>query len=410
MKSNHWFGVVAVVLLTAVSAFSQVPFVQSLNPVSIAPGSQTFTLTVTGAGFNSTSVVNWNGVPHLTEVLSVTQVRASINASDVAIGSTASVTVTNSPPMGGTSNVMFFPITVPESSIGMEFLTTSVSSFGGSVVAGDFNGDGKLDFVWTDDNSVFNVSLGNGNGTFRSPINSGVQFTGVATGDFNSDGKMDVVGWSNEGIGVMLGNGDGTFALKTTSGGLGGPYYSIAVGDFNRDGILDLFVAPSGNEDGFEIYLGKGDGTFSIGQTYGRDEISFGAAVGGDFNGDGKIDVVADGYTLSGGWLRYTFLGNGDGTFNQAFTSPGMGSAATGDMNGDGALDLVIDGLCVMLGNGTGSFTQGGCTQLDYVGLIGVGDFNGDGNLDAVSESGGLTIAPGDGKGDLLSPFLFCFL
>ena len=92
-----------------------------MSPVSAAPGSKSFTLTVYGAGFKSTAVVNWNGSPRLTEVLSANQMIATINESDVAAGTTGSITVTNSGTGGGTSNVTFFPVTVQQSSIGMSF-------------------------------------------------------------------------------------------------------------------------------------------------------------------------------------------------------------------------------------------------------------------------------------------------
>jgi hypothetical protein len=142
MRSN-WF-----VLLAAGSAFSQVPLVQSMIPVSTAPGSQSFTLTVYGAGFKPTAVVNWNGSPRLTEVISSGEVTATINAADVAVGTTDSITVTNSGTGGGTSNVMFFPVTVKQSSVGMWFDPDYVtySGLGLSFVAGTSTGMGNS--IW----------------------------------------------------------------------------------------------------------------------------------------------------------------------------------------------------------------------------------------------------------------------
>jgi hypothetical protein len=121
---SHWFiHAAAFLLLTSLSALSQVPLVQSISPVSAAPGSKSFTLTVYGAGFKSTAVVNWNGSPRLTEVLSASQIIATINAADVAVGTTGSITVTNSGTGGGTSSVTFFPVTVPSHRLASLFLT-----------------------------------------------------------------------------------------------------------------------------------------------------------------------------------------------------------------------------------------------------------------------------------------------
>ncbi len=101
-------------------AFYAVPFVNlSLVPVSVTPGSPAFTLTVTGTGFASTAVVKWNRSPRLTEVISSTELKATINAFDVAKAGTAWVTVTNPAPGGGTSDVVFFPIRPTFSAVAM---------------------------------------------------------------------------------------------------------------------------------------------------------------------------------------------------------------------------------------------------------------------------------------------------
>src|SRR5882724_10266379 len=161
---------------------------QPLVPTSTAPGSKAFTLTVNGTGFAPSAVVNWNGSPRLTEVISGSQVKASISAADVASAKTAWVTVTNPAPGGGTSNVMFFPVTKPRLSIAM---AVRQAFPGASVVAvGDFNNDGRLDVVWMGPQGL-NVSLGNGQGGCQAPITTSTYcFNALATGDFNGDGKL----------------------------------------------------------------------------------------------------------------------------------------------------------------------------------------------------------------------------
>src|SRR5882762_4908680 len=129
--------------VAAAAQSNPVPFVnQALVPASIQPGRSTFALTVNGTGFAPTAVVNWNGSSRLTVAISGSQLKATINASDVAKARTASITVTNPAPGGGTSNVVFFPVRDPLSAVAMA--PKQVSS-GGPVAIGDFNNDGKLD-------------------------------------------------------------------------------------------------------------------------------------------------------------------------------------------------------------------------------------------------------------------------
>jgi len=408
MRSNWFVHAAGFVLLVAGSAFSQVPLVQSMIPVSTAPGSKSFTLTVYGAGFKSTAVVNWNGSPRLTEVISSGEATATINAADVAVGTTGSITVTNSGTGGGTSNVMFFPVTVKQSSVGMWFDPEHITYSGGSFVVGDFNGDGKLDLAW-DENDILYASLGNGDGTFQTAVSSGLTFVPIATGDFNNDGKIDLVGVDGlDGASIMvaLGNGDGTFTMKWSTT-VYSSYRTAIAADFNQDGNLDLYIPGiSINGNGFTVFLGNGDGTFTAGATAGLN-IAFSSAVAGDFNGNGIIDLAAVGYTTIP--EIYIYMGNGDGTFQflDSATYGGMSGLFAADMNNDGKLDLVTPELGVLLGNGDGTFTgAGGDTWYDGY-IAGIGDLNGDGNLDVLSSDGSIYLLPGEGNGQILPPFVF---
>src|SRR5271156_6195712 len=93
------------------AANNPVPAITKLQPSTVAANSGAFTLTVTGTGFVSNSVVNFNGNARTTTFASATQVTAAILASDVASAGTPSVTVTNPTPGGGTSNPLTFTIT-----------------------------------------------------------------------------------------------------------------------------------------------------------------------------------------------------------------------------------------------------------------------------------------------------------
>lgn len=438
-------------LLTAALAVAQnpVPLVnQPLRPSAVAPGHAGFTLTVTGGNFVSGATVNWNGSPRATTFVSNDKLTASILDTDVAVAGTALVTVTN-PGNSAPSNSAYFAIH-PKFAAGAfarrdTVLTDGVIPQALPIVA-DFNGDGKLD-VATMTGSTIEVFLGNGDGTFQSPLysNSSLQGAGLsAVGDFNNDGKLDLIAQDMYGDDyTYLGNGDGTFdevstmwgswpggtvvadfnrdgkldaliegaeeGAAGTDGELGNgagvftmkwnstSVYNqtagyCAVADFNHDGNLDIACPgnPSLFGQGVEVAFGKGDGTFGTPTEYPAPAVGF-TVLAGDVNGDGKIDLVTD-----GGWV---LLGNGDGTFNTpagaAFA--GISFPQLVDINADGKVDVVGSGYdegssrgvgdtVVALGNGDGTFQSEVFQQISWGGgIVGWGDFNGDGKLDAVA-------------------------
>ena len=272
--------------------------------------------------------------------------------------------------------------------------TYATSASPTSVAIADLTGNGKLDLVVADNHAV-DVYLGNGDGTFQPDQSFAIGFTvsSVKIADVSGDGKPDLVltygtGYGNDFVGVLLGNGNGTFQSGQTyatgvfsnrinPSGVGGSAVSVAIADLTGNGKMDLVVADGGSEDPnfgnsvpaqISVLMGNGDGTFQSEQTYslGSDANSPNSVAVADLNGDGKPDVVVSSSAVyNGGSNSLTvLLNNGSGGFPTA-TSYGVGTTPTSvtlaDMNQDGKLDLIDanagDGtVSVLFGNGNGTF------------------------------------------------------
>jgi len=377
-------------------AVNPVPFVnQPLVPDAAAPGGPGFTLTVNGTGFVAGSVVQWNGSPRLTTYVSEVRLTATIPASDIATVSTAAVTVVNPSPTGVASNTVFFPIAASETSVSFSRTDFSSAGWNINVVTADFNGDGKLDLAVTDYYGLVRIFLGNGDGTFRVGQTYAVcNAHGSALGDFNRDGIVDLA-IADAGCGevtILLGNGDGTFrqaGVFSTGGNATFAPYSVAVGDFNGDGKLDLVTADEllGKAS---VLIGNGDGTFQTHVDYATQNDSR-QVVTGDFNGDGTLD-----FAVSSSVGVSVLLGNGDGTFQPqvVYPLPAADSpyvyVVAADLSGDGNLDLVATTtsgfVFVLLGKGDGTFKSAVSYPTGgYSGHTAVADFNADGVLDVLT-------------------------
>ena len=248
---------------------------------------------------------------------------------------------------------------------------------------GKFTGSGKLDVAFTLPSTSRNagrygIVLGNGDGTFGKAI-IGPEALGysrwVACGDFNHDGHLDLAVADGQGtttvagnsqMTILLGNGDGTFAL-------GGHYASpqfpgadgwqdsaavshpenIVVADLAGRGILD--VIESDYSSTINVFMGNGDGTFKAAVSYNPGNYPRNV-VPVDLNHDGKIDLVVTNVGIGPGGAIFkqvgaqagsvsVLMGNGDGTFQQPVTySPSAfpGYTLAADFKGDGYPDLAI--------------------------------------------------------------------
>jgi len=333
MKSRRNYLAASFFLLVTATAHAQtnpVPFVnQPLVPAAAVPGGPAFTLTVNGTGFVPGSVVNWDGSARATNFVSVGKLTATILASDIATAATASVTVFNPAPGVGTSNVAFFQVTNSTPSVSLMRFDSSLPTTAGasSVVADDFNKDSHIDLavpiVLAGIGNAIAILLGHGDGTFSEHDSSlppcgtvsGCGITSLAAGDFNGDGNLDlaVTQAGDNTVTVLLGTGSGDFRVAAQYV-VGNDPVSVAVGDFNGDGKLDLAVATAVS-GAVDILLGNGDGTFQPPVGYGA-RGPFGAGpfdvAVGDFNADGKLDLVV---AIPADSTVSILLGNGDGTF-----------------------------------------------------------------------------------------------
>jgi hypothetical protein len=247
-----------------------------------------------------------------------------------------------------------------------------ITRFNGGEIGVDVNGDRNIDLIWSNATEFFgtslNVALGNPTGLFQMPMEAvapgNVTTQPLAQGDFNGDGIVDAAVLCNLSICVLPGSGNGYFLppviLPT------GPIYGLVAGDINGDGKLDLVAITNSSYD-IVVYLGKGDGTF--GPPTEQKVFNLSSALEPytaylmDMNKDGKLDLV-------GQWG--VALGNGDGTFQMTKPLPSnlvfYGGFVASDFNRDGFPDVAFIGapssdpnnlqIHVLLGDGKGGFSS----------------------------------------------------
>ena len=316
----------------------------------------------------------------------------------------------------------------------------SFSSIGGGALqdnvkqlyAGDFNGDGKMDFLeyrtdqikvggTTYTNHIYYIYFSTGSGFVK---NSTAVFTTtrpheIRVGDVDGNGMTDVIVFYKDDPSpgtidhsvyrfAMLGN---ELTKYQTNGTAGVKWDRIETGDFDGDGLMDVMNL---NATGYSLYFSNGGGLNNpiYGGYPNKDHhIAF-----GDFNGDGKTDMVISNYGSSNfSWWMYHGNGKRNSSGADVFVTAQIGQIIQGsdyeffvcDINGDGRDDIVAvlktgsssSKYKILLANETGTYftvKTGFSVYPTNMWQFYTGDFNGDGRADVMGHSYWVYKTPSD--------------
>ena len=259
----------------------------------------------------------------------------------------------------------------------------------------DFNGDGRSDLFWRNDNGWISSWLGQAGGGFTGDaavggtVSSAWNVEGV--GDFNGDGCSDLFWRDDNGwLASWLGQAGGGFVGDASLGGMVSSAWKVeGVGDFNGDGCSDLFWR---DDNGWiTAWLGQAGGGFAAASAVGGTvSLDWKPLAFGDFDGDGRSDILwrnENGQTA-------VWQGQANGEFTAGPTAtPSVAAGWTlvgvADFDGNGRADPLwrndAGALNGWLGQANGGFSYNyGVSQAVSPAwkIVGIGDYSGDGRAD----------------------------
>ncbi len=272
--------------------------------------------------------------------------------------------------------------------------------FSGSVAWGDYDNDGRLDFLITGQPNGPNFSqLWRNTGSGFSNVTAsvapglpGVAQGSVAWGDYDNDGRLDFL-LTGAGISQLWRNTGSGFSNVTASVAPGLPVgfsgFSAAWGDYDNDSRLDFLLTGGGASNTSTLWRNTGSGFSNVTASVapGVPAATAGSVAWGDYDNDGRLDFLLAG--ISQLWRN---TGNGFSNVT-ASVAPGLlrvfnGSGAWGDYDNDGRLDFLLTStfygsqLWRNTGSGFSNVTASVAPGLPARSSVAWGDYDNDGRLD----------------------------
>lgn len=236
-----------------------------------------------------------------------------------------------------------------------------------SVSWGDYTNNGLLDILYTgrdsNRNRIARVYENDGSGGFEEATSielTGVQWGSVAWGDYNNDGYIDILlAGSYSGLEtttvIYENDGAGGFEEVTSIELTGVHSSSSSWGDYNNDGYLDILLTGRDSDDNEVAIVYENDGSGGFEEVVDLDlagvfnnGTSSDPASWGDYNGDGRLDILLSGQNTDGNRIAKVYENDGNGGFTEVtdanLTGVYESSVAWGDYNGNGRLDILLTG------------------------------------------------------------------